>query len=140
MLKRRKTKASSHPNHLLFLIKTRKSKWEIIAILSFVSFKFGFFLFCFKFLMYDVLPCFLHFLSSFTKLGEKTDSFNNSVKLTHFCLVKIHSTTYIILETCFFPLIPMVISVSSALMNTISTRKKKSDSYLVLMSATFLYI
>lgn len=55
---------------------------------------------------------------------KKIDSFKNSEKLTNFCLVKIHSATYIILEVCFFPCIPMVISISSALINTISARKK----------------
>lgn len=55
--------------------------------------------------MYGILPCFPHFLSSFTKSEKKINTFNNSMKLTNFCLVKIHSAVYhIILEACFFPM------------------------------------
>lgn len=111
-----------------------------MAIPSFVSFKFVFYLFCFKFLCMMFCHVFLIFCHHLLSQGNKK-SFNNSMKLTNFSWVKIHSEAYhIILEACFFPCIPTVISISSALINTISTRKRICFLFDFKVCYIFIYI
>lgn len=82
-----------------------------------------------KFSVYTDRPYFPHLLPSLTNSGDKFRCLNHCMKLTFFFsfffFKYIEQLNITILEAWLFPCIPMVISISSSLINTISRGKKK---------------
>lgn len=103
-----------------------KAKWKVMAMPYFV---FSRFIFCFLYVKSLCTPISHNFLIFCHHLLIRET--NSTVSTTawswpfSFFFFLIHSATYhTILEAWLFPCIPMVISISSALINTISRGKK----------------